>query len=55
VIVVTTADRIDALLERGWAPTTVRVERGYVGRHRMTGFRVALTMQRLFYIARHRR
>ena len=49
----TTVDRADSLLDTHWAPETVTA--GYMGRHRLHGFRVQLTARRLFYIAKHRR
>jgi hypothetical protein len=55
VIVVTTADRVDTLLDTAWAPETVTTPGGYVGRHRLAGFRVRLTVHRMFYLAKHRR
>jgi hypothetical protein len=51
---VTTADRVDALLDSGWAPETVTAADEYVGRHRLVGFRAKLSVRRLFYLARHR-
>jgi hypothetical protein len=53
VIVVTTVDRADSLLDTSWAPETVTTD--YVGKHRLRGFRVQLTVRRMFYIAKHRR
>jgi hypothetical protein len=53
VIAVTTVDRADSLLDTTWVPETVTT--GYVGKHRLNGFRVHLTARRLFYIAKHRR
>jgi hypothetical protein len=55
VIVVTTADRVDSLLDHAWAPETVAAAGAYTGRHRLAGFRVAFTVRRMFYIAKHRR
>ena len=49
----TTVDRADSLLDTRWAPETVTP--GYVGKHRLNGFRVRLTARRLFYLAKHRR
>ena len=49
----TTADRVDSLLDTSWAPETVTTD--YVGKHRLAGFRVQLTVRRLFYFAKHRR
>lgn len=49
----TTADRVDSLLDTRWTPGTVTTD--YVGKHRLSGFRVQLTVRRMFYLAKHRR
>jgi hypothetical protein len=56
VIIVTTADRVDSITYRSWAPTAVIAgeNEDYVGRHRTTGRR-AMSMRAMFHIARHRR
>jgi hypothetical protein len=54
VIIVTTADRVDAINHRPWAPATVVVDDGYVGRHRKPAIRW-FSLRRMFYVARHAR
>jgi len=49
---VTTADRIQSLGYRVWAPTSAATDTRYVGKHRTFG-RAALSLQRLLYVARH--
>jgi len=51
---VTTADRVDTLLDTSWEPEAVAAAGGYVGKHRLVGFRVRLTVRRMFYLAKHR-
>jgi len=52
---VTTADRVDSLLDHAWAPEAIAATGDYAARHRLVGFRVPFSMRRMFYIARHRR
>lgn len=52
-MIVTTADRIDQIGYRSWAPSVaVADEDSYVGRHRQPG-RHSFTLHRMFYAARH--
>jgi hypothetical protein len=61
VINVTTADRIDPVGYRAWAPpagatdgATDGVDSDYIGKHRRPGGR-SLSLHRMFYTARHLR
>jgi hypothetical protein len=51
VIIVTTADRVDPVSYRSWAPTVVADE-VYVGKHRRPGSKT-FSLHRMFYTARH--
>lgn len=47
----TTADRIDPVGYRAWAPVSV-ADKDYIGKHRRPGIRT-LSLHRMFYTARH--
>jgi hypothetical protein len=49
----TTADRVDPIRYRPWAPTSVVVpDDQYVGKHRKPGGR-SFSLRRMLYVARH--
>lgn len=51
----TTADRVDPVGYRSWAPPATLPEQGaYTGRHRGIGRRSWFAVRRMFYAARHR-
>jgi hypothetical protein len=52
VFIVTTADRVDSVGYRAWAPPVAIPDDDYVGKHRGAGGK-SLSLHRMFYRARH--
>jgi hypothetical protein len=52
VFIVTTADRVDPVGYRAWAPPMAIAEGEYAGKHRRSGGKT-FSLHRMFYTARH--